>query len=202
MARRRPPGVQGMAEKLLIGMHVRSAFGEPGLEQQAKAMVKKIRESERRRLVKRSYRGRSDVYRYIRENLSAFQADGFGTSKGPSWDELAETVNREGYTNQRGERVSGDAIRKIFARAVRDACLEPPLAPPPTRSRQRSDWQPPLAHVVPPSTPRASPPPTINPIPSREGDEHLPAEVRAKLAAIDSQFEYLDRHIIRPTKRG
>jgi hypothetical protein len=127
-------------------------------------MGKKIRKSERKRLRNRSHRGRSDVYRFIRENLSDLQADGFGTDKGPSWDDLAETINRQKITNQRGERVTWDAVRKVFARAVRDAALEPPPpepAAPQHRSRQRSDWQPPVS-----AAPR--PLPAHRPHPGRE----------------------------------
>ena len=47
---------------------------------------------------------------------------------------------------------------------------------------------------------RASPPPAA-PVPAQQGDEHLSERVRAQLAAVDEQFAYLDRHIIRPKQR-
>ena len=107
-------------------------------------MAKTISKSERERLSKQAHRGRSEVYRYLRKNLAALQADGFGTSTGPTWSELAETAQRDGYTNRNGERITGDAIRKIFARAVRDAALMPPTTATQAPSRRRADWQPPI----------------------------------------------------------
>jgi hypothetical protein len=131
-------------KKFAKGEVVRADLGEPVFEQQAAAMGKKIRESDRKRLQDRSHRGRAEVYRFIRANLAALQAEGFGTAVGPSWDELADTISRQRITNRRGERVTWDAVRKVFARAVRDAALEPPREPKVTlhRSRRGSDWQP------------------------------------------------------------
>jgi hypothetical protein len=162
-------------------------------------MGQKIRKSERKRLLDRSHRGRSDVYRFICKNLATLQADGFGTDKGPSWDELAETINRQRITNQRGERVTWDAVRKVFARAVRDAALDPPSEEPtkaPHRSRQQEDWQPTLTRAEQPAGRRAPPPPPTKAAASGSYD-HLPEDVKA-LTAVDEQFAYLDRRIIRP----
>jgi hypothetical protein len=206
MARRCPGSVQAPARKTLKkGESVRTGFNEPAAEQQAGAMGQKIRKSERKRLLDRSHRGRSDVYRFIRKNLATLQADGFGTDKGPSWDELAETINRQRITNQRGERVTWDAVRKVFARAVRDAALEPPQEEPmraPHRSRQREDWQPPLARTEQPVGRRATPPPPLAKAPGQGAYDHLPEDVKAQLTAVDEQFAYLDRHIIRPKQRS
>jgi hypothetical protein len=188
-------------------------------EQQVGAMGKKIGESERKRLRDRSHRGRSEVYRFIRWNLADLQADGFGTDKGPSWDDLAETINRRKITNQRGERVTGDAVRKVFARAVRDAALEPPpqeAAVPSHRSRQRGDWSPPITGAAAPApatvsayratpehyrredsppSPRPEPPPPT-PVPSTTGSsplDDLPPEVKAKFDRLRQAFAETDR---------
>jgi hypothetical protein len=191
-------------KKLRKRQSFRAGFGEPAVKQQAGAMGQKIRKSERKRLLDRSHRGRSDVYRFIRKNLATLQADGFGTDKGPSWDELAETINRQRITNQRGERVTWDAVRKVFARAVRDAAIDPPSEEPtkaPHRSRQQEDWRPPLIRAEQPAGRRAPPPPPTKAAASGSYD-HLPEDVKAQLTAVDEQFAYLDRHIIRPKQRS
>jgi hypothetical protein len=207
MSRRWPGDVQEtsrrLPEKVRKKKSVRTALGKPAVEQRAGAMGQKIRKSERKRLRDRSHRGRSEVYRFIRKNLAALQADGFGTDKGPSWDELAETINRQRITNQRGELVTWDAVRKVFARAVRDAALEPPPQNPaitPHRSRQREDWRPPLTRTEQPVGRRAPPPPPK--APTQGAYDHLPEDVKAQLTAVDEQFAYLDRHIIRPKQRS
>ena len=176
-------------------------------------MAKTIRKSERQRLAKRAHRGRSEVYRYLRKNLAALQADGFGTSTGPSWDELAETAHRDGYTNRNGERITGDAIRKVFARAVRDAALIPPTIAPQAPSRQRADWQPPstgtpVSSPLPVSTirefepneeaaprrralePPAHAPPSVS---KKMTIEDLTPEARAQIESLRQDFAATDR---------
>lgn len=142
--------------------------------QQARDMAKTIRKSERQRLSKRAHRGRSEVYRYLRKNLAALQADGFGTSTGPSWDELAETAHRDGYTNRNGERATGDAIRKIFARAVRDASLIPSTPASQAPSRQRADWQPPITATPRSAAARSAPEARAGPSRTYDPEEELP----------------------------
>jgi hypothetical protein len=128
-------------------------------------------------------------------------------TKRMDWSRHCVRFAKLGITDARGHQPTVATARKTWWRvrqylATRPAASREKVRTPSPPSRQRTDWQPPLARAAQPSTPRTSPPPAIYPIPPREGDKHLPAEVRAKLAAIDSQFEYLDRHIIRPTKRG
>jgi hypothetical protein len=148
---------------------------------------------------------RSTLYRWMVDHHAELLAEGSGGRM--PWQKLCARFIAKGLADGQGKpptplrasRTWREASKEAQALAerAREAALRP--SPP---SRQRTDWQPPSARAAQPSTPRTSPPPAVNPIPSREGDEHLPAEVRAKLAAIDSQFEYLDRHIIRPPKRS
>jgi hypothetical protein len=146
---------------------------------------------------------RSSLYWWMVDHHAALLAE--GKAGRMPWLKLCKRFIALGLTDGSGKPPSPARACKTW----REACIEvmaaadraaPARLPPP--SRQRADWQPPMARIPPPSTRHASPPPAANPIPAQEGDEHLPEEVRAKLAAVEGQLAYLDRHIIRPKQKG
>jgi hypothetical protein len=148
---------------------------------------------------------RSSLYWWMVDHHAALLAE--GKAGRMPWLKLCKRFIAQGLTDGQGKpptplRASGtwrEATIEVKAAADR-AAASPPV--PSLPSRQRADWQPPVARILPPSTRRASPPPAANPIPAQEGDEHLPEEVRAKLAAVEGRLAYLDRHIIRPKQKG
>jgi hypothetical protein len=108
----------------------------------------KVTAHELRALDHAAYRGRSDVYRYLRRNYARLIAKRLGKPDGPSWNAVAAFLSERGFENVRGEPLSGDAVRRVFRRVERDiGCVKQaspkPHAPVPPPSRQRADWQPP-----------------------------------------------------------
>jgi hypothetical protein len=107
----------------------------------------KVTAGELRALDDAAYRGRSDVYRYLRKNYARLVAKRLGKPDGPSWDAVAAFLSGRGFENVRGEPLNGDAVRRVYRRVERDIGCEKkalpkphaPVAPP---SRQRADWQP------------------------------------------------------------
>ncbi len=117
--------------------------------------------------------------------------------------DFAELGLRDGKGNLPTPKRAGETWR--FARAEVAALAkqresEKGLAPPSHRSRQRQEWEPPLARTEKPAGRRAPPPPPPK-APATGAYDHLPEEVRAQLTAVDEQFAYLDRNIIRPKQR-
>jgi hypothetical protein len=171
------------------------------------SMSRKLTSRDLRKLERDEHGATSAVYRYIRENYTELTSRGVGTGGGPSWESVAQLLTCRGQTNGRGGPLTGEVVRKLFARVSKEiraktARAEPfvqGLRPP---ARQSPNWQPPIRHSHAPPSPPANPSPAINQVPSQVGDEHLPTEVRAKLAAVESQFAYLDRHIVRPKQKG
>ena len=84
-------------------------------------MAKQTSETRRKLKGVKGYRGRSDAYEYIRDNLDRLIEQGFGTPDGPSWQALANHLTRKGKTNNAGGQLSRGSAYQIFGRAKRDA---------------------------------------------------------------------------------
>jgi hypothetical protein len=167
--------------------------------------IDRISASELRHLKDRAFVRRSDVYRYLAKNYQRLVRQKVGTTDGPSWDETAAVMSRRGYLGARGSPLNGNAVRRVFRRVEEDMRRREAEGASQRakahRSRQRDDWEPPLARTERPVGRRAPPPPP--PKASSEGTyDHLPEDVKAQLKAVDEQFAYLDRHIIRPKQRS
>lgn len=151
-------------------------------------MAEKIPKREIARLRKRRHRGRTDLYRYLRENLPDLLAQGFGTNAGPSWDDLVLTLTRAGHTNRWGGPVTVEGVRKVFAGVKEDLAREQAeAATRPIPGRLAA----PLRAVAPPNwrpTP-TTPPPAEAPTPlatdtSTNPDAEAEAEAEAQLARL------------------
>ena len=172
----------------------------------------KISASELRELKARSFVGRSDVYRYLRKNYPHLLSRKVGTTEGPSWDDIATILSKRGYINSRGDPLNGHAVRRVFRRVEQDLqCKEAGAVSQPTRpsppSRQRPDWQPPLADVSQPGRavqdrrerPEEAPPPRKSlPTPPSQGPpggsdpltiDDLSPEARAKIERLRRTLE-------------
>jgi hypothetical protein len=169
-------------------------------------MSRRLTKSDLRQLDRDEYGATSPVYRYIRESYAELVARKVGRPGGPSWESFAQLLARQGQTNGKGEPLKADTARKLFRRVAQEVEARPtpstgrPMAN--HRSRQRGDWEPPLARTERPAGRRAPPPPPPPKAPSEGAYDHLPEDVKAQLTAVDEQFAYLDRHIIRPKQRS
>jgi len=171
----------------------------------AEPPITTISASELRHLKERAFVRRSDVYRYLVKNYHRLVRQKVGTTDGPSWDETAAVMSRRGYLGARGCPLNGNAVRRVFRRVEEDMrrreAVNASQAAKQHRSRWGNEWEPPLARTErPPGRRTPSPPPQK---PTGEGAyDHLPEQVRAQLTAVDEQFAYLERHIIKPTRRS
>jgi hypothetical protein len=167
--------------------------------------IKTISASDLRRLKDRAFVRRSDVYRYFEKNYQRLIQQKVGTRDGPSWDETAAVMSRRGYLGARGSTLNGNAVRRVFRRVEEDMRRREAEGASQRakshRSRQREDWEPPLARTERPAGQRAQLPPPPR-APAQGAYDHLPEDVKAQLTAVDEQFAYLDRHIIRPKQRS
>jgi hypothetical protein len=167
-------------------------------------MSRRLTKRDLRQLDRDEHGATSRVYRYIRDSYAELVARKVGRPGGPSWESFAQLLVSRGQTNGKGEPLTGDTARKLFCRVSREIEARPTHGPNrPTsahRSRPRGDWQPPVTQAVKPVSPRTSLPPAT-PVQVQQGDAHLSERVRSQWAAIDEQFAYLDRHIIRPKQR-
>lgn len=147
----------------------------------------------------------SPVYRYIRDSYAELVGLKVGRKGGPSWKSFAQLLARRGQTNGKGEPLKADTARKLFRRVSQEVEARPApstgRALPIHRSRQRGDWEPPLTRTEQPVGRRAQLPPPPK-APAQGAYDHLPEDVKAQLTAVDEQFAYLDRHIIRPKQRS
>jgi hypothetical protein len=179
-----------------------------------KATIATITARDMRKLKDRSFGRRSDVYRYLHKNYKRLVQQKVGTDEGPSWDEIAAVVSEQGYVSARGDPLNGNAVRRVFRRVERDvkrqemdAARQRVTSP----SRQRSDWQPPLAEAprtapalpyrryepeeeLPPRRPSALPPSQAPPATSKPMTiEDLTPEARAKIDRVKSELAEEDR---------
>jgi hypothetical protein len=167
-------------------------------------MTKEEHERARATMKARAYPRNSHLYRWLREHHrmvgEAFKATGAG------WDGLLAVVLDAGVVGRQGAPPNKWSVRKVWLRVradiaaeVADQAATKSAKPPSDRNRQKGDWQPPITRSDTSVGRRVSPP--TAPVPAQQGDEHLSERVRAQLAAVDEQFAYLDRHIIRPKQR-
>jgi phytoene dehydrogenase-like protein len=154
--------------------------------------------------------GRGDVYRWLKKNKrrvrAAFESTGAG------WDGVVAALAEDKILGRDGKAPNRKSVPRVWARVCADeaaaaAKSSADVVAERHRSRQRGDWQPPVAQAERPASPRAPPPAPFQPPPppgsSPSGPyDHLPERVRAQLIAVDEQFAYLDRHIIRPKQRS
>jgi hypothetical protein len=168
-------------------------------------MTKEEHERARATMKAQAYPRNSHLYRWLREHHrmvgEAFKATGAG------WGGLLAVVLDAGVVGRQGAPPNKWSVRKVWLRVCADITAEvadqgatKSAKPPSDRSRQKGDWQPPITRRD-TSVGRRVSPPTAAPVPAQQGDEHLSERVRAQLAAVDEQFAYLDRHIIRPKQR-
>jgi hypothetical protein len=112
-------------------------------------MADRLNQRELTTMAARAYRGRSDLYRYIRANHADLISQGVGTAKGPSWADLAVVIAGAGQVNRKGMQPTPDSIRRIFATVSRDLAAEAaeravarsPILPP-SRGRPTPNWTP------------------------------------------------------------
>jgi hypothetical protein len=64
----------------------------------------------------RKHRGKSDLWRYLLTNYDGLTKQGVGTAAGPSWHDLATVLSEVGQKNREGGDLTGNAVRKVWAR--------------------------------------------------------------------------------------
>lgn len=67
-----------------------------------------------------AYRGRSDVYRWLRKRHAKLVEMGVGQKDGPTWKAVAAAAAKAGQVNRRGEPPSEDNVRQVWSRVCRD----------------------------------------------------------------------------------
>lgn len=125
-------------------------------------VTEKMRTRRQKGLARRAHRGRSDLYRQVRESYPDLIEQKVGTRQGPAWDDVAAQLASEGARDRSGKPPSGDTIRKMFGRIRRDLAAEAAHhatgVRPVTlgRSRAAPDWKPTpaTASFAEPSEPR------------------------------------------------
>ncbi len=170
-------------------------------------MSKETREQIRAMMKARAHPRNGHLYRWLRENRR-FVKDAFKTT-GAGWEGLLAVVLDAGVMGRHGTtRPNRKSVRRVWLRVCADIAAEvasqaatKSAKPRRDRSRQKGDWQPPVTRAEQPVPRRVPPPPSPTQPPAQGGYDHLPEEVRAQLTAVDEQFAYLDRHIIRPKQR-
>ena len=165
-------------------------------------MSRKLTTRDLRLLDQDEYGATSPVYRHIRDNYVDMVSHKVGSRDGPSWATVAQMLARRGHTNGRGQPLTADTVRKLFKRVALEVAKRPDQQPhklEPTQhpSRQRPDWQPPLAASQGRPEPRTPPPrqPPTETLP-RAGPVEGTGNADAKLAAAKRQFDWIDRHIV------
>ena len=64
----------------------------------------------------RKHRGKSDLWRYLLSNYDGLTKHGIGTPAGPSWHDVAAVLSEVGQKNREGGDLTGNAVRKVWAR--------------------------------------------------------------------------------------
>lgn len=164
-----------------------------------------------------AYRGRSDLYRWLRKRHAKLVEMGVGQKDGPTWKAVAAAAAKAGQVNRRGEPPSEDNVRQVWSRVCRDeaaakasrtkaeAALFPTLRPVPMQRARQQDRAP---RVEPAAAPPVVEPPRPftrqQPLPSNETQtsaDEVPEDVRAKLEAVTRQLYGEDRWLGPPPKR-
>ena len=111
-------------------------------------MQKKLSKRLRRSLEKKSDVGKTDLYRW----LKAYYADlsPLLAQCRPGWSALAEEVHLEGVRGPQGQKVSDDAVRRVWKRLCRDIAESERARLTGTMGRRTTTraapgWQPPVA---------------------------------------------------------
>ena len=131
-----------------------------------------------------AYRGRSDLYRWLRKRHAKLVEMGVGQKDGPTWKAVAAAAAKAGQVNRRGEPPSEDNVRRVWSRVCRDeaaakanqakaqAAMFPTLRPVP-----QANSNPAQRPLVAPVVPRSRQPP------AEETDEELAQRTIAELRA-------------------
>ena len=97
-----------------------------------------------------AYRGRSDLYRWLRKRHAKLVEMGVGQKDGPTWKAVAAAAAKAGQANRKGEPPSEDNVRQVWSRVCRDeaaaktnqakaqAAMFPTLRPVPQAKQQSS----------------------------------------------------------------
>lgn len=129
----------------------------------------RIKAQRQRNLGRRAHRGRSDLYRHIRNSHPDLVQQKVGTRDGPSWEDVAAQLASEGALDRKGQPPSGETVRKMFKRVSRDVAAETAFQVTgvrpgtPHRVQAPPDWKPTpvtAARVLPPA--RHAPPNGLN----------------------------------------
>ena len=148
------------------------------------------------------YRGRSDLYRWLRANhrrLSRMMA-----RHQTAWGVLAEEVAAVGVTNTKGLPPSVDSVRRVWATVCRDVEAEAAAKAKPGQavgrkmpSRISPDWRPVVVPPPPirPQVSQGAPPAAVagRDPKDRKADVDLPPEARAEKARALGALDELDR---------
>ena len=157
----------------------------------------KVLERELRKARRSAFRGRSSLYRYIREHFKELTAAGFGSDDGPSWQTLTETLTRAGQVNAREQPLKRSAVIAVFKRVQRDVAKERSYQLTGVKavrhqpSRAPATWQPPVSQPQPPTR-------TSEPAPARGG---LPAQTADPGDPPPGSWEYVRRELAKMSGR-
>lgn len=150
-----------------------------------------------------SYKGHSPAYRWLREHHARL-APVFA-SLDPPLGEIAAEMASGGLTGGRGKPLTAKAVMRIWRRVCRDLeadaaareCVPERVQP----SRLPPTWRP--TSIDPPRgsvAPRAAPAVSRAPPAAASAGDEADERVRAQLASLQEQFDYVDRYV-RPPKR-
>jgi hypothetical protein len=135
-------------------------------------------------------RGKSDLYRWLEENLQRLTGEGYGTPDGPEWQELTDRLNRIGKVNKDGQPLGLWGVISIFKRVKRDVEARQREArtgtpTPKQQTRMPKGWTPPVASKAASVATRSSPfAPTAVSTGSGGSGDMTPEELRAGVAAV------------------
>ena len=119
----------------------------------------------------RKHRGKSDLWRYLLTNYDGLTKHGVGTAAGPAWHDLAAVLSEVGQKNREGGDLTGNAVRKVWARV--QAYVDQHGTAGRRKPRERREPAPPGRRNQPP--PLATPP--------QQSTEHPTAETEAEAEA-------------------
>ena len=130
-------------------------------------------------------RGKSDLYRWLEENLQRLTAEGYGTPDGPEWQELTDRLNRIGKVNKDGQPLGNWGLISIFKRVKRDVEARQREARtgsaiPKQQTRMAKGWTPPVVAKAAPAATQSSPfAPTTSSTDLGTSDQYSPERLKA-----------------------
>jgi hypothetical protein len=173
-------------------------------------MSKEQRERIKATMKARAYPRNSHLYRWLRDNRR-FVEDAFKAT-GAGWDGLLAVVLEAGVMGRYGAPPNERSVRKVWLRVCSDIEAEAASRsaakagkPAAHRSRERRDWQPPVAaqprarietprEELPPRQSRPAPAPQSSPGDTGSSElDDLPPEVKAKFDRLRQDFAETDR---------